>query len=206
MNLKKFIVCALFGILLDRVVCKQGLLVDPAKITVILDLEPPTLVRQMRENLGHVGYYRKFIKEYVHITSPMETFLKKEAKFRWNEDCQKGLDTLKKKLVTMPILIFLGLNKEFHVHVYVSFIALGTILSQLGEGHIDHPIFFTSRKLSIAEKNYTTIEQEVLETVYVLQKFKHYLLGSHFNMYTKQFSLKYLVNKPVLGGEYVEIL
>jgi hypothetical protein len=38
--------------------------------------------------------------------------------------------------------------------------------------------------------------------VYVLQKFRHYLLGSHFNMYTDHYALRYLVNKPVLGGEY----
>jgi hypothetical protein len=78
------------------------------------------------------------------------------ARFQWNEDCQKGLNTLKKKLVTTPILIFPDLNKEFHVHVDVSFIALGAVLSQPGEGYIYHPILFASRKLSIGEKNYTT--------------------------------------------------
>jgi hypothetical protein len=38
-----------------------------------------------------------------------------------------------------------------------------------------------------------------------LQKFRHYLLGSHFKMYTYHSALKYLVNKPMLGGgEYVD--
>jgi hypothetical protein len=36
--------------------------------------------------------------------------------------------------------------------------------------------------------------------VYTLQKFRHYLLEKHFNMFTDHSSLKYLVNKPVLGG------
>jgi hypothetical protein len=36
--------------------------------------------------------------------------------------------------------------------------------------------------------------------VYTLQKFRQYLLGSHFKIYTDHFSLRYLVNKPVLGG------
>jgi hypothetical protein len=78
--------------------------------------------------------------------------------------------------------------------------SIGHILSQPGEGDIDHPISFESRKLSITEKNYTTTEQEGLAMVYALQKFRHYLLGSHFKMYTDHSSLKYLVNKPVLGG------
>jgi hypothetical protein len=38
--------------------------------------------------------------------------------------------------------------------------------------------------------------------VYALHKFRHYLLGSHFKMYTNHFALRYLVNKPMLGGEY----
>jgi hypothetical protein len=36
--------------------------------------------------------------------------------------------------------------------------------------------------------------------VYALQKFRHYLLGKHFKMFTDHSTLKYLVNKPVLGG------
>jgi hypothetical protein len=56
LNLKKCIFCAPFGILLGHVVCKQGLLVDPAKIIVILGLEPPTSVAQLRSTLGHTSY------------------------------------------------------------------------------------------------------------------------------------------------------
>jgi hypothetical protein len=136
----------------------------------------------------------------VHITTPMEKFLNKEVKFQWNEECQKDLDTLKKKLVTVPILVFPYWNKEFHVNVDASSIALGTIISQPREGYIDHPIYFASRKISIVKTNYTTTEQEGLEMVYVLQKLKHYLLGSHFNMYTEHFVLKSLVKNRVLGG------
>ena len=44
------------------------------------------------------------------------------------------------------------------------------------------------------------MEREGLAMVYALQKFRHYLLGAHFKMYTGHSTLKYLVNKPVLGG------
>jgi hypothetical protein len=88
----------------------------------------------------------------------MENLPKKEKKIQWNEDCQKGLNTLKQKLVTTLILIFPDWKKEFHVHVYASSIVLGEIVSQLGEGDIDNPIVFVSRKLSIDKRNYTTTE------------------------------------------------
>jgi hypothetical protein len=200
LNIKKCIFRTPFGILLGHIVCKQGLLVDPAKIAVIVNLPPPKIVCQLRATLGHTGYYRKFIKGYAQITAPMEKLLRKDTKFQWNEDCQHGLDTLKEKMVTAPILVFPDWEKTFHVHVDASAIALGAILAQPGAGDLDHPIAFASRKLSESEQNYNTTEREGLAMVYALQKFRHYLLGKHFKMFTDHSTLKYLVNKPVLGG------
>ena len=104
-------------------------------------------------------------------------------------------------MVTVSILVFPDWKKIFHVHVDASSIALGVIFPQPSEGGIDHPIAFASRKLSSIERNYTTTEREGLAMVYALQKFRHYLLGSHFKMFTDHSTLKYLVNKPVLGGK-----
>jgi hypothetical protein len=59
----------------------------------------------------------------------MEKLLKKEAKFQWNEEFQKGWDVLKQKLVIVPIMMFPYWKKEFHVHVDTSSIALGAMLS-----------------------------------------------------------------------------
>jgi hypothetical protein len=54
--------------------------------------------------------------------------------------------------------------------------------------------------LSESEQNYNTTEREGLAMVYALQKFRHYLLGKHFKLFTDHSSLIYLVNKPRLGG------
>ena len=81
------------------------------------------------------------------------------------------MDILKEKMLATPILVFPDWNKEFHVHVDASSIALGIVLAQSGEGNIDHPISFASRKLSTVEKNYTTTEREGLAIVYALHNF-----------------------------------
>ena len=83
---------------------------------------------------------------------------------------------------TAPIIVFPDWKKQFHVHFDASSILLDVVLTQLGEGSINHPIFFTSRKLSTTEKNYTMTEREGLVMVYALQKLRHYLLGGHFKM------------------------
>jgi hypothetical protein len=88
------------------------------------------------------------------------------------------LDILKERMVTAPILVFPDWKHPFHVHVDASSRALGIILAQVGEGGLDHPIAFASRKLSSTKCNYTTTEREGLTMVYALQKFRHYILGA----------------------------
>lgn len=173
----------------------------PRKIVVILNLEALRSVKQLRATLGHTGYYIKFIQGYAQITALMEKLLKKDATFCWNNHCKKILDILKEKTVTTLILIFPDYKKEFHVHVDMSCITLGAVLTQNGGEGLDHPIAFASRRLSKSEKNYFTTKCEGLAMVYALHKYWHYLLGGHFKMYTDQSMLKYMVNKLVLGGE-----
>jgi hypothetical protein len=132
LNLKKCIFFSPFGALLGHIVCKHGLLVDPSKIAITVDLPPPTLVRQWRTALGHTRYYGKVIKGYAQITTPMEKLLKKDCQLQWTEESQQSFDTLKQKMVTAPILVFLDWSKEFHVHVDAYSIALGAVLAQLG--------------------------------------------------------------------------
>ena len=151
--------------------------------------------------LGHTGYYHNFIKGYTTITTPMEKLLKKDASYEWTQECQGSFDTLKAKMASVPIWVFLDWDKEFHVHVDASYIAVGVILAQPGEADLDHPITYSSRKLSFAERNYTATEREGLVMVYALQNFQHYLLGVHFKMFIDHSTLQYLVNNPLLGGK-----
>jgi hypothetical protein len=71
---------------------------------------------------------------------------------------------------------------------------------------LDQSIAFVRKKLSDSEQNYNMIEREGLAMVYALKKFRHYLLGKHFKMFTDHIALKYLVNKPVLGGRICQWL
>ena len=104
-------------------------------------------------------------------------------------------------MVSVPILIFPNWVKVFHVHVDALVITLEAVLTQLGDGDIDHLVAFSNRRLSSAERNYSTTELEGLAMVYALQKYRNYLLGGHFKMFTDHSALKYLVNNPVLGGK-----
>ena len=73
---------------MGHIVCKQGLLVDPTKIALILSLPPLTNVKMLQTTLGHMGYYRKFIRGYAVITTPRETNY--ASKWMWNSLFQYG--------------------------------------------------------------------------------------------------------------------
>ena len=103
-----------------------------------------TNVKVLRVTLGHTGYYCKFIRGYAAITTSMEKLLKKDDVFIWSPECQSSFDTLKSKMLSTPILVLPDSNKEFHMHVDASSVALGVVLAQLGEGDMDHPINFAS--------------------------------------------------------------
>ena len=132
---------------MGHVVCHDGILMDPDKILIIVNLPPPAIVKKLRMNLGHTGYYKKFITGYVEVITPMEKLLNKDVKFQWTEQCQEILDVPKNKMVTTPILNLPNWKKEFHVHVDVSSIALHIVLAQPDNGSINHPISFNSLKL-----------------------------------------------------------
>ena len=99
-----------------------------------------------------------------------------------------------------PIIISPDWSKPFEVHIDASNFAIGSVLSQKNnEGH-DRPIYFFSRQLSGAEKNYLITECEGLGMVYFVQKYRHYLLGYKFTFHIDHDALKYMVNKPQLSG------
>jgi hypothetical protein len=61
LNLKKCIFCVLHGNFLSHIVCQEGVLVDPTKVYIIVNMPPPMSAKQFHSTLGHTGYYHKFI-------------------------------------------------------------------------------------------------------------------------------------------------
>ena len=94
------------------------------------------------------------------------------------------------KLVEEPILRFPNWSIKFHIHIDASSLAIGAILTQLGDDGMDYPIVYSSQKLNKAEKNYSTTEREALGMVFALQKYRHYLLANPFIFYTDHQVLK----------------
>jgi hypothetical protein len=128
LNLRKCIFYVPHGNLLSHIVCREGVLLDLAKFVVIVNMSSPMSAKQIRSTLRHIGLYHRFIRRYANNTALLENLLKKNEMFWWTSKCDKEFETLKEKLIIEPIMIFPDWEKEFHVHVDDSKIALGAIL------------------------------------------------------------------------------
>ena len=61
---------------------------------------------------------------------------------------------------------------------------------------MDFPICYASRKLNVAEQNYSTTKCKGLGMIFAVKKYRHYLLTKKFVFFTHHQALLYLVNKP----------
>ncbi|WJZ97114.1 hypothetical protein VitviT2T_015746 [Vitis vinifera] len=182
------------GIVLGHIISKNGIEVDKAKVELIVKLPPPTNVKGIRQFLGHAGFYRRFIKDFSKISKPLCELLVKDAKFVWDEKCQRSFEELKQFLTTAPIVRAPNWKLPFEVMCDSSDLAMGAVLGQREDGK-PYVIYYASRTLNEAQKNYTTTEKELLAVVFALDKFRAYLVGSSIVVFTNHSALKYLLTK-----------
>ena len=188
------------GILLGHKVSKKGIEVDKEKIAVWLAVAFPTNLTEVQGFLGCVGYYRRFIIHFSKVALALTLMLKKDSDFEPTAERMAAFNELKKRLAEAPVLVTPDWSKDFHVYVDVSGFCIGAVLSQLDQDEKDHPIYFASRQLAPAEKNYSPTDREALGIIYCCKKFRHYLLGYKVIFHTDHNALKYMVNKPDVTG------
>ncbi|WJZ85442.1 hypothetical protein VitviT2T_004979 [Vitis vinifera] len=122
------------GIVLGHIISKNGIEVDKAKVELIVKLPPPTNVKRIRQFLGHAGFYRRFIKDFSKISKPLCELLVKDAKFVWDEKCQKSFEKLKQFLTIAPIVRAPNWKLPFEVMCDASDFAMGAVLGQREDG------------------------------------------------------------------------
>ncbi|CAM8901295.1 unnamed protein product [Rhodiola kirilowii] len=182
------------GIVLGHVVSQKGMEVDEAKIDLITTLPYPSTVRDIQSFLGHAGFYRRFIKDFSKKALPLSTLLQKEVPFEFTDACKKAFDDLKKALTSTPIIQTPNWELPFEIMCDASDFAVGAVLGQKIEKKAG-VIYYASRTLDPAQRNYSTTEKELLAVVFALEKFRPYLLGAKVIVYSDHAAIRYLMKK-----------
>ena len=157
---------------------------DTEKIQVILLWPKPTSLTTLRAFLGITEFYRKFIRGYATLASPL-TDLLRLSNFTWTTATQEAFVQLKNILTTMPLLHLQNFSLPFVVETNASNVAIGAVLSRKG-----HPLAFFSKKLCQKMQNSLVYVREMLAITEAVKECCHYLIGTHFKIITDQQSLK----------------
>ncbi|UYV82801.1 hypothetical protein LAZ67_22000913, partial [Cordylochernes scorpioides] len=161
-----------FGHLFDS----KGIYPDPEKIEAIARFPTPKSITDVRSFIGLCSYYRRFIENFAEKAAPLHEVLKKDNKFTWNSDQQDAFDSLKKALMSEPVLAYFEEQLPTELHTDASGYGIGAVLVQINDGK-ERPVGYASRTLSKAEKNYSTTERECLAAIWAINKFRPYLFG-----------------------------
>ncbi|GJS64199.1 putative reverse transcriptase domain-containing protein [Tanacetum coccineum] len=179
---------------LSHVIDSQGIHVDPAKIESIKDWESPKTPTEIRQFLGLVVYYRRFIEGFSKIAKSMTKLTHKGVKFDWGDKLEATFQLLKQKLCSALILALLEGSEDFVVYCDASPKGLGDVLIQR-----EKVISYAARQLKIHEKNYTTHDLELGSVVFSLKLWRHYLYGTKCTMFTDHKSLQHILDQKELN-------
>ncbi|KAG7578951.1 Ribonuclease H-like superfamily [Arabidopsis thaliana x Arabidopsis arenosa] len=182
------------GIVLGHKISEKGIEVDKGKIEVMMQLQPPKTVKDIRSFLGHAGFYMRFIKDFSKIARPLTRLLCKEAEFEFDEECLKAFHTIKEALVTAPVVQAPNWDYPFEIMCDASDYAVGAVLGQRIDKKL-HVIYYASRTLDEAQGRYATTEKELLAVVFAFEKFRSYLVGSKVTVYTDHAALRHIYAK-----------
>ncbi|CAH2106577.1 unnamed protein product [Euphydryas editha] len=178
-------------IYLGHTITKDGLRPNDDKIAAVMNYPIPKTTTEIKSFLGLIGYYRRFIKDFAHVTKPLTSCLKKRNKIIMDQNYVDAFNRCKELLTHAPLLQYPDYDKTFILTTDASNVALGAVLSQ-GPIGSDKPVAYASRTLSDTEARYSTIERECLAIVWAIKHFRPYLYGRKFIIYTDHKPLAWL--------------
>ena len=167
-------------------ITRKGIQPLPKKVQAITNIKTPTTTKEVRSFVGMINYYRDMWIRRSEILAPLTKLCSTSTKFQWGEEQQKAFELIKKLVSQEVLLAYPNFDELFEIHTDASAYQLGSVISQNGR-----PIAFYSRKLSPAQRNYTTTERELLAIVETLKEFKNILLGHRIRVYTDHENLTY---------------
>jgi hypothetical protein len=178
---------------LGHIIGAKGVQVHLEKIQAIMNWPTPKTLTELKGFLGICSYYRRFVKGFSQLCTPLTDLTRKGA-FKWSNEAQLTFDKMKKVMSTCPVLSLPDFSQPFILECDASGEGVGVVLMQNR-----HPIAYESRKLRGLELLYTIYDKEMLAIMHALAKFRQYLVGVKFVVRTDHNSLKYFLEQKDLN-------
>ena len=131
--------------------------------------------KQLRSFIGAVTFYRDMLPQRSHILAPLTNQSSGKSPLNWTKECQTAFDTIKAILAKDVFVRYPDHNEPFHIYTDASDLQLGAVITQNNK-----PVAYLSRKLNSAQRNYMTIEKELLSIVETFKEYRTMLYGCVF--------------------------
>lgn len=151
-------------------------------------------MKEVRSFLGHVSFYRQFIRDLFKKFKPLTNLLIKEIDFNFDQAYLDAFCKLKEASVSTPIMQTLNWSLPFEIMCDASNYAVGVVLKQRKDKNV-HVIYYASKTLDDTQVNYATTEKELLAVVLSFDKFRSYLVGSNVIVYMDYVAIRYLLSQ-----------
>ena len=176
---------------LGHIVGRRGLECDPKKIEDVKSWPVLDCMKSVRQFLGFVGYYRRFIPKFADIATPLVYLTGKDVPFVWDTSCSAAFQALHASLIDAPILAFPTEAGQYILDTDASNFGLGGVLSQIQDDQ-ERVVAYCSRALRPSQRRYCTTKREMLVVVAMCIQFRSYLRGARFTLRTDHKSLVWL--------------
>ena len=181
-NINKCVFCSNSLHFLGHYVDANGIHPIVTKVQAITEFPKLQSTKQLRQFLGLVNFYHRFIPNCAHIVHPLHTLLKANVLI-WNEEASKDFEDIKVCLAKATMLSHPKLGAPASIMSDASNTAVGKVLQQFVDG-VCYPISYFSCKLSSAETKYSTFDSELLAIYLAIKHFRHFIEGREFHAWT----------------------
>lgn len=165
-------------------VSHDGIRPGHRKTEAVSKFPKPSNQHELRQFLGLSGYFRRFVRNYALLAAPLTDLLKKDTKWTWGEAQNHAFDKIKGMLTERPILALYDHRVETQLHTDASKEGLAGILLQANANGVFQPVSYFSRKTNAEERKLHSYDLETLAVVASLNRFRIYLIGIPFKIFT----------------------
>ena len=157
---------------LGHLISADGIRPLKDKLDTIRDMPAPHNSKEVKQFLGLVGYYRKFVPHFAALSRPLMKLTCKDKVFEWTHECKKAFNTLKESLCEQPILKYADTKKGYTLYTNASKYGWAGILTQLHTTKIegktittDHPVAYVSGLFRGSQLNWAALTKEAYAIV-----------------------------------------
>lgn len=146
----------------------------------------PDTRKKIRQFLGKINFYNKYVPNISIILDPLHNLLRKdqEKHFTWTQKCQEAFEKVKNLLCSKPILAIFDPRLPIHIYTDASIEGIAAILKQPQNNNEEKPVAYFSRKLKEYQKKKKAVYLECLAIKEAVQFWQHWLLRKKFTVFS----------------------